>query len=341
MNLKELVAPIEQEVFLDGYWPHQLLHIKRQQKSFSATIAQFSAFQNLDSILKKVRGHAMVYGHCVIEATQGISNRLMVPVNEVRYWYDLGATIELDHIGTQFPQLQRWVSAVQKDLGLPDGTFGKAIIYCSPHGSGLPAHFDAYANFITQLKGSKTWQVQPNQNVQDPMVHYDLFNYPYIPDELQSYWQGTPPDEHLSQGETIELSTGSTLFLPRGYWHKTQASQDETISLNLTFNQPTWLDLLLLEIRSQLVKQPHWRELAGGLGSASPERRQMAFDRAQELVSALKDELATISSAGLVGQQINNIDLYQAVSLAHRQLHKEFLLSESSLLDSNGTSHNK
>ena len=63
--------------------------------------------------------------------------------------------------------------------------------------------------------------------------------------------------------ETVVLSPGSVLFVPRGYWHATE-SDEETLALNFTFGQPSWADVVLAALRTKLLADPQWRELAQG-----------------------------------------------------------------------------
>lgn len=49
------------------------------------------------------------------------------------------------------------------------------------------------------------------------------------------------------------LAPGSVLYLPRGVWHQTEAGK-LSVSLNITYNIPTVLDVVLTHIKQDLVQ---------------------------------------------------------------------------------------
>jgi 50S ribosomal protein L16 3-hydroxylase len=88
----------------------------------------------------------------------------------------------------------------------------------------------------------------------------------------------------------IELKPGSMLFVPRGYWHRTEAAGD-ALALNFTFSQPTWIDLFTLALRSRLTLSPDWRALADGVNSEDKNRREEAAGKLEMLLVELTHDL--------------------------------------------------
>ena len=88
--------------------------------------------------------------------------------------------------------------------------------------------------------------------------------------------------------QTIELKPGSLLFVPRGYWHSTEA-KGEALALNFTFTAPTWIDLFTTALRSRLSLSPEWRETASGV--CDPIRRGTAESYLETLLAGLKEDL--------------------------------------------------
>jgi ribosomal protein L16 Arg81 hydroxylase len=86
------------------------------------------------------------------------------------------------------------------------------------------------------------------------MEHYDLHEYPHLSEELKSYWKDELPSNLKEKSYRERLIPGSLLYLPRGLWHATSAS-NFSISINITFSPPTLLEIALAAIRQNLVKQ--------------------------------------------------------------------------------------
>jgi 50S ribosomal protein L16 3-hydroxylase len=197
------------------------------------------------------------------------------------------------------PELTAWLSALRDDLGLPNSTYGRCMVYATPDGKGTTAHFDQNINFVLQLHGEKRWRLTPNQNVENPTQRYTI-GQP-LDSELASYIHAEMPTQLPdSESQEIILKPGSMLFLPRGFWHSTEAS-GEALALNFTFSQPTWVDLLTLALRSRLLLSPEWRELADGVTSANPERRLSAQTKFDELLAELVSDLPHWQAEDILG----------------------------------------
>jgi len=157
------------------------------------------------------------------------------------------------------PVLKEWLAQIAADLGLPQSTYARCMVYATPDGKGTTAHFDQNINFVLQLHGTKTWWLAPNTTFTNPTERF-VIGQPVDP-ELASYAMEEPPATMPEPQQKVVLKPGSMLFVPRGYWHRTEAA-GEALALNFTFSQPTWVDLLLLALRSRLTLSPQWRELA-------------------------------------------------------------------------------
>ncbi len=186
------------------------------------------------------------------------------------------------------PVLKSWLNAVGTDLGLPAMTHARCMVYATPDGRGTAAHFDQNVNFVLQLHGTKRWRLAANEHVQNPTQRHAI-GQP-LDAELASCLTAGLPDRMPAASIEIELNPGSVLFVPRGFWHSTEAS-GEALALNFTFNQPTWIDLLGAALRSRLALSPEWRELADGVSARSPERRALAASRFDQLLQELTYDL--------------------------------------------------
>ncbi len=280
-------------------------------------IPSFAVVSDLAAMVRAYRSPVMVYGAEVIDETEGIANRMLVDPDQALSRYARGCTMEFDGVDAFLPGMRPWIAALQRELELPEGSFAKAIVYASPHGSGLGAHFDAYDNFIVQLRGRKRWYLLPNRNAISPTIHYDLDEQPFVPEELRPYWQGEAPRNFYDEAECVELRPGSVLFLPRGYWHGTAAA-DEVLSVNVTFSVPTWLDLLISALRVRLSADPRWRASADGCGSADAERQRAVRQGLQPLLDELP-EVLRLPAENIVARHREPHDAYQLAIALFRQ----------------------
>jgi 50S ribosomal protein L16 3-hydroxylase len=188
---------------------------------------------------------------------------LQVDAEEAAALHREGMALILNSVERFLPPVQFWLDGLRTELGLPLKCDPRSIVYVSPAGSGNSPHFDANANFVVQIRGTKRWRIAPNHDVPNPTDRWAM-NQTELPEELEGYVDAPLPTQLPDDAESFDLVPGSVLFVPRGYWHQTEADED-TLALNFTFGQPTWADLLLTALRTRLLKDPAWRELANGL----------------------------------------------------------------------------
>ena len=119
--------------------------------------------------------------------------------------------------------------------------------------------------------------------------------------ELASYTDGKMPSKMPQAGlQEVILKPGSMLFVPRGFWHSTEA-EGEALALNFTFSQPTWIDLFTLALRSRLSLSPDWRALADGVTSVDANRRLAAQKKLDILLADLVEDLPHWRAEDILG----------------------------------------
>jgi len=208
---------------------------------------------------------------------------------DARKLFDSGMGLLFDEAQESSAELRTWLEAIRRDAGLSQLTRCRSLVYATPKGKGTAAHFDQNVNFVLQLHGTKTWRLEPNRQVENPLTRHTL-GLPADP-ELQTYAREPWPARMPAGARSIVLEKGSLLFVPRGVWHSTQA-QSDALSLNFTYSAPAWLDLFTAALRSRLALSSEWRETAF---PSSPEKleallQQLAYDvpnwRAEDILAA-------------------------------------------------------
>lgn len=202
-------------------------------------------------------------------------------------YFNQGMGLLFKDVQQESPLLTEWVNSIRESLGLSSITYGRCLVYATPDGKGTAPHFDQNINFVLQVHGTKKWRMAPNTHVQNPMTRHTM-GLPIDP-ELSTYIDAPMPTEMPKDVQSFELKPGSLLYVPRGYWHETEA-EGNALSLNFTFTAPTWLDLFTAALRSRLALSPEWRETAE---VTSDEE----FDL---LLSALVDDLPNWKAADIL-----------------------------------------
>lgn len=315
----KILNPVSYETFLYEHWrqnKHLLVHGDVERFN---DLPGLSKVQSLENVLNFYKGPIMAVGEAVIEETGGISDRFLINPNEAMEWYEKGTALEFDYADLFLTDVRRWMDHFRQGLQLPKGTGVKAIVYAAKNGGGFKAHFDAYVNFIFHLRGSKNWRLLENENCKFPVQHYDLIEAPFVPDELSTYWSKEHPSLDLPGADEVELKPGSFLYLPRGVWHST-SSMEETLSLNITFTQPFWLELLLAEIRNRLVRFDSWRELACEIDLINPEEQGQVRDKLNSELKKVLEELTSITADDVLKRHNEEFDIYQITQAVFRQL---------------------
>nr|WP_315491341.1 cupin domain-containing protein [uncultured Rhodoferax sp.] len=276
--------------FCREYWP-ETVAVFHGLLDRIPEISQVSGLQSTDALLSVWPGLLRLadrYGGREVDSAQA------------RALYATGHHLAFSDAEHVFPVLKGMLERLRWDLKLPINTFGRCPVYASPDGGGEALHFDQNANFIIQIKGEKIWRVAPNRHLTRPTDRYTTAQ-PVPSAELQLYGPAELPTTLPLDADTVHMKPGSVLFLPRGYWHQTQAV-GESLSLNFTFDQPTWADLLPAETRHRVLPQAAWRELALGAGNLDAAAAQRAVSTLQALVATLPEVFKPVDAEQAIGR---------------------------------------
>lgn len=129
-----------------------------------------------------------------------------------------GATLVLEELGKYCPQVAEFAAEVGRELGCH--TY--CVAFLTPaHGRGAPPHYDATSTFLRQVYGSKRWRIgRPVQQ------------WPRRP------WNHT--DVPLEDVTEVVLREGDCLYLPRGYVHVGDATDEASLHLTIGLRPVIW-----------------------------------------------------------------------------------------------------
>jgi 50S ribosomal protein L16 3-hydroxylase len=267
LGLATLFDGISPARFFHTYWPDRPLVVHGALERLGP-LGFAPELQSVDRLLATHRGGAKV----VFLTATGRYRQVEVQTNQAATLRESGLTLCIHRADASVRVIGRWVAALKKDLGLPSRR-AWCNAYFSPAGEGFMKHFDDHEVIIVQIYGTKRWRIAPNEDIRFPSQNY-------VPSqglmgELATYAQECS-EQMPDDAETITMSPGSALFLPRGYWHTT-AAQEDSLSLSFGCYFPTWIDVLLDDVRHRLIQRAEWREPAMTAARASAKRYHRRF----------------------------------------------------------------
>lgn len=243
--------------FLKSYFPHRPLLTHGAATRFGA-LAEDPSFRSAAAALGLVRDAPLILGY-LCNAGSPTQDQAMFANFSALGMFENGWSLNLDDLHRTHPLLREWTESLRVDLGLPPHRlFCCAIV--SPPGAGVPKHFDSVETLTVQLFGKKRWSYAPCPEVENP-------GRSVMPAVKHNYRDGNARPQYMknefstempADAKVTELVPGSTLFLPRGYWHQTVA-ETLSISLNFVIRTPTQVDALKGALDRELTAMASWR----------------------------------------------------------------------------------
>jgi 50S ribosomal protein L16 3-hydroxylase len=169
----------------------------------------------------------------------------------VRSLLAAGYTLRIRHVERHDEELKTLAEGFQRDFQSPIDIH----LYCTPGGQpGFGWHYDAEDVFILQTQGSKEWQLRKNTVNPWPLVET-------LPADMRY-------DREIMPLMRCNLAAGDWLYIPAGYWHRTQAGE-ESISLSVGILSATAIDVYDF-LRPYLLSSLRWRQRLPATGDSSP-----------------------------------------------------------------------
>ncbi len=149
-------------------------------------------------------------------------------------------------------------------------------IYCTPaNTSGLNWHYDVEEVFVVQTCGRKHWKLRKNTVNPWPILET-------MPNNLRFEREITP-------SYSCTLGVGDWLYIPSGYWHRTQAHEEESISLSIGIRAPTAIDLYDF-LRRRIINSLRWKQR---LPLPQPASTELDKERLEDLMADLSALIGT------------------------------------------------
>ena len=274
-SLAALLSPLSVAEFRARFWTRQpyLRHFSLPQLRKIVTGLRFADVSELlaDSQAENVK----LWTKLADAATE-----FSAPVAEAYAHYRAGKTLSF---ARKDPLVRAWLAGLERELELTpslDGSARYGAVFASPGQAGAEMHFDRYDILSIQLGGTKRWWVAPPK-VPFPTTTWGVGDV-YGPSfDARAYRDGFMLPERRDM-QKISVRPGSVFYLPRGWWHETEADRGEgSTCLNFAFSPPTRTDTLTTLARVGFEESAALRQWS----ESSP--RRLAAEK-KKLIAALR-----------------------------------------------------
>ncbi len=245
---------------LEEHWPNKPL-VFHHQESLAPEIWRLPDLQSFEQALN-IAAPESIFAN-LPDRNEEYNQIQLGNAADVRKAFACKMSISMEPEMPRITELIFWLRSIQRDLGLAQQTFGRCNIYASPDGGRTACHYDQNINFVCQITGEKSWDLAPNAHVANPVTRYTIGTP--LDRSTAAFAKKALPRKIPRAGRIrVVLKRGSVLFVPRGYWHQT-SSKGESISLNFTYDQVSWAQVMSTAICQRLMKHERWRAAAYGL----------------------------------------------------------------------------
>jgi hypothetical protein len=289
--LGSLTAPLPAPVFLEKNWPNLAFESHGHPSRLPGYFQQ--------RVLQNAPELATVYqGRISVVAGQKSSSALELPPGtNPLHALGMGLTVQFRDLRPYVPGTGEFVTSLAAELGVDERAVSLSA-YASPPGEGFAVHYDPGEIFSIQLQGRKLFRHAPMREIPNP------FGEPWGPggglsDDLCFQVDTAFPDPSHVTFNTTPMQPGSLLFLPRGTWHRTEASAEPSFSVSISIQPLRAYNLLLGRLRTLLMQDPDWRAPVYGAGRGI--RPEEELRRSADLLARLGSIVAQIEPEDLIG----------------------------------------
>ncbi len=268
-----LLLPDEGVTALLTSWPNEPLVFERGSTELDRTVTPELIDHYIDTGCVHADEIALVKSGPSLHPDCHRTNGRTDPV-KLRKLYGDGYTIRLGNLQRVVPFLADVARGIQQETGYSN--YLHAFL-TPPRSQGLLHHWDQQMAVIAQIEGVKRWQLwRPEYSA--PMREYQESFRVWDPGFIPK-WEAAGPDME------VDLKTGQSLLLPRGWVHNPHALDSDERSVHLTFaireRTPLWIAEKLI---AAAIKDPDFRRviLPDDLLSTTP-----LTGRVQEIRQAL------------------------------------------------------
>jgi Cupin superfamily protein len=273
MTLGRLLHPYDESQFWEENWERAPLLVERDDPDYYCDL--FS-LRDLDGHLQNSGGFGATHIHVVVDGKKNSPSSLNVAgsnqaaggVESVYQAYRRGATLIIGSLQHRWKPVRVLAAAISRELSA-----GVNInAYLTPsHAAGFGLHYDTHDVFILQTTGAKHWRVFP------PTLALPFSSEPSPAAEAARIVRSEPVLD-------VDLTQGSTLFIPRGFWHQAQTLDSTSLHLTLGVHVPSVSEVVRSAITRTAQSIPEFRASLPPGFATDPRARGTALALLEEAV---------------------------------------------------------
>jgi hypothetical protein len=301
LHLRDLfkMAPT---AFLERHWRPGVPVVARCSGGVLAAVTAFPALRNCRSLLAKRKKEVFLFG------PKGF--RAAIPPGAALPFLSQGYNLYIPGVQEDIPEAMELFAGVGSDLGMLPGQLGIEA-FAGIAGGISSRHYDNDFNIQILLEGEKTWRMEHNDMLQNPLhsCHPQAGDERFS-EEAHAGWR--PLRLGFNRARTMRLSAraGTAMFVPRGIWHQA-LSRSSTWAISFQAKGVTQAQALAGALVDRLHRVPLFRAYLDslpfeGTGTGAGEERRAAFARvkaaAAEALQDLTPEEAALSQTEAIFQ---------------------------------------
>lgn len=234
-SLSEIINPVSIDEFIKNYWEKQpLIVTERKSDYFSKLLSVDDVDEFLASGGHRFPSIRIVKDGLTVPTSNYAKNFTLgsdtvtgyVDPDKAFEQYANGATIVLQGLQRHWQPLAELCRNLEYFFTQPV----QVNIYLTPkNAQGFSAHFDTHDVFVLQLAGTKRWQ-----------IYKSVVELPHSSQSRKI--------EETEIGEPLydfDFKVGDLIYLPRGFGHAAQTSEDFSLHATIGVLSHTWYDVLM------------------------------------------------------------------------------------------------
>ncbi|MCB0307775.1 MAG: cupin-like domain-containing protein [Bdellovibrionales bacterium] len=294
--LDECFPKVGEEKFLKSYWPERAV-VNHGPMSRFLSLENIPELEDIEEFLKSCNRKG-VNAQVDLPDKRDEHHRIEnLNANDALKLFNLGMNLRIARVHDVIPSVREILRKLEHDLGLSEATGATSLVYISPKGKAAGMHWDANANFVVQILGKKKWRFAPNKSIKYPLRRYAVS----MNGHDVSRWPVELPKKMPQESTNVILKPGSAMYLPRGWWHDTEGVEP-SLSLNFTFTQIPFSEIMASVIRQRLNRHEQWRQLAFGMTGSHLNQRQKLEKTMNDLIQTFLGDIGTLKASDLINE---------------------------------------
>jgi len=287
--LAGLISPTPVDELLARPWPGELL-VTHGAGNLARELGEIPTLASPLALL----AHCRRAGRGL--SRDGLTEQRSARPQDLRRWYEEGKLVSFNRAECEVVELTPYLRRLEAQLGLRFGDISCQILVGQP-GAGVEGHFDSTPTFHLQVHGTKRWRLAPNTAVTNPPAGMMLGSA--TPRSIARCMREPIPTRMPPTSSEVVAHAGTTIFLPLGLLHETEAAT-ESLAVLFTLDPKSHAKNVLQRIEATLSTAAEWRAPAIGVAPRDAVTRAATRARLEELLADLRGQVNALTADALL-----------------------------------------